>query len=146
MIFACNSTMKYIVYSFLFISLFACTKRTKYDNKYLDNVSFSKDINLDLPEYSSLRYANNSVLVYNIGIKGVIVFYSGSAYFTWEASDPNHYPSACSQMQPNQFTCECDCEANQYSLYTGQITKGSGDYSLKPYHVSLSGNILHISN
>jgi len=138
--------MKHIIALLVLLSLFSCDKRREYNNKYLDDVSFSINLNLDLPEYSRLKFANNSVLVHNAGIKGVLVFYSGSSYFAYEASDPNHYPSACSQMQPNQFTCECDCESNQYSLYTGQVTHGDGEYPLKPYLISLSGNVLHISN
>ncbi len=124
----------------------SCSKNQTYQNEFLENVSFNIEINLDLPEYNSLKYANNSVLVQNIGIKGVIVFNTGNGYNAFEASDPNHYPSSCSQMQPNQFTCKCDCEDNQYSLHTGQITHGTGQYSLKAYHVSQSGNRLRIYN
>lgn len=124
----------------------ACKKRTKYNNPYLQNVNFSIQINLDLPEYSTLKYSNNSVLVHNAGIKGVIVFNTGNGYNAFEASDPNHYPSECSTMQPNQFTCRCDCENNTYSLHTGQLSSGDGIYGLKPYHVVLSGNKLIISN
>ena len=129
-----------------FLLFSACKKRTKYSNPYLENVSFSIEINLDLPEYTPLKYANNSILVHNAGIKGVIVFNTGNGYNAFEASDPNHYPSACSTMQPNQFTCKCDCEDNTYSLHTGQLSSGNGDYGLKPYHIVKSGNKLIISN
>jgi nitrite reductase/ring-hydroxylating ferredoxin subunit len=138
--------MKYVFNLIILLSLVACKKDNVYQNPYLEDVSFSTQINLDLPEYAPLKYANNSVLVQNVGIKGVIVFNTGHSYQAFEASDPNHYPSACSTMQPNQFTCSCNCEGNTYSLYTGQITQGDGQYSLKPYHVSQSGNTLHISN
>jgi len=131
----------------LFINLLSgCSKNTTYNNPYLEDVHFSIEINMDLPEYAPLHYANNSVLVQNVGIKGVIIFYTGNSYQAFEASDPNHYPSDCSQMQPNQFTCQCPCEDNQYSLYTGQIIEGDGTYSLKAYHVSQYGNTLRISN
>jgi len=130
----------------MLLSLTACSKKQTYNNPYLQDVGFSMQINLDLPEYAPLKFANNSVLVNNVGIKGVIVFNTGSGYQAWEASDPNHYPSNCSTMQPNQFTCKCDCEENTYSLYTGQLTKGDGEYSLKAYHISQSGNLLRISN
>ena len=130
----------------LVISLFSCKKKQVYNNPYLEDVSFSISINMDLPEYAPLKYANNSVLVHNIGIKGVIVFNTGTGYNAFEASDPNHYPSPCSTMQPNQFTCKCDCEDNTYSLHTGQLTHGTGDYSLKAYHISQNGNSLRISN
>jgi nitrite reductase/ring-hydroxylating ferredoxin subunit len=135
----------WIFLSFFFF-LYACKKNEIAKNPYLEDVNFSVEINLDLPEYISLKYANNSVLIHNAGIKGIIVFNNGNGYNAFEASDPNHYPNNCSQMQPNQFTCTCNCEDNQYSLYTGQITHGDGKYSLKPYHISQSGNRLRISN
>jgi len=137
---------KYFYIIFILIGISSCSKNQTYQNEYLDEVSFSIEINLDLPEYASLKYANNSIIVHNVGIKGVIVFNTGSGYNAFEASDPNHFPSSCSQMVPNQFTCQCDCEENQYSLYTGQITQGEGPYSMKPYHVSQSGNYLRIYN
>ena len=139
--------IKYLAVPFWFILLItACKKNANYNNPYLENVSFSIEINMDLPEYAPLKYANNSVLVRNAGIKGVIVFNTGNSYNAFEASDPNHYPSSCSTMQPNQFTCRCDCEGNTYSLHTGQITSGDGQYSLKAYHISQTGNKLRISN
>jgi len=137
---------KIIPLAFILFLIFSCKKQPKYNNPYLTDVSFSIEINMDLPEYQSLKFANNSVLVYNVGIKGVIVFNTGSGYVAYEASDPNHYPNDCSQMQPNQFTCKCDCEENQYSLYTGQLTEGAGEYAMKAYHISRSGNKLRISN
>ena len=138
---------KSILIVFLFFLLFvSCKKRTKYNNPYLEDISFSIEINMDLPEYTPLKYANNSVLVHNAGIKGVIVFNTGNGYNAFEASDPNHSPSPCSTMQPNQFTCKCDCEDNTYSLHTGQLSSGDGDYGLKPYQIAQSGNKLIISN
>ncbi len=138
---------KSVLLIFLVFLLFsACKKTTEYNNPYLEDVSFSIEINMNLPEYSSLKYANNSVLVHNAGIKGVLVFNTGNGYNAFEASDPNHYPSACSTMQPNQFTCKCDCEENTYSLHTGQLSSGEGRYGLKPYHIVQSENKLIISN
>ncbi len=134
-----------IIFIFILLSS-SCKKNQTYNNPYLEDVSFSVSINLDLPEYAPLKFANNSVLIHNVGLKGVIVFNTGNSYTAFEASDPNHYPSACSTMQPNQFTCKCDCEDNTYSLYTGQITHGSGEYAMKAYHVSQNGNSLRISN
>jgi len=139
--------MKKIIYiTFILFLIFSCAKQSEYSNPYLDDVSFSIEINMDLPEYQSLKFANNSVLVYNVGIKGAIVFNTGSGYVAYEASDPNHYPDDCSQMQPNQFTCKCECEGNQYSLYTGQLVEGSGQYNLKAYRISQTGNKLRITN
>ncbi len=138
--------MKKLSFFLIFTILLACNKEQVYQNPYLENVSFSIQVNMDLPEYALLKYANNSVLIRNVGIKGVLVFNTGTSYTAFEASDPNHYPSDCSIMQPNQFTCQCPCENNTYSLFTGQLTQGSGQYSLKPYRISRNGQILYISN
>jgi nitrite reductase/ring-hydroxylating ferredoxin subunit len=124
----------------------SCAKNNKYENPYLEDIGFSIQVNMDLPEYSQLKFANNSVLVHNIGIKGVIIFYSGSTYVAYEASDPNHFPTTCSQMVPNQFTCKCTCEENKYSLYDGQVISGEGQYPMKPYHITQNGNMLRIYN
>jgi len=138
--------IKIIFISLLILSLHSCKKKSIHNNPYLQDVNFFIEINMDLPEYAPLRYANNSVLIQNVGIKGVIVFYTGNAYLAYEASDPNHFPNSCSKMIPNQFTCQCNCENNQYSLYTGQLTNGEGDFGLKPYHISQNANLLRISN
>ncbi len=130
----------------IYITLLSCTKTKQERNPYLKDISFSREINLDLPQYSPLKFANNSVLIPEIGIKGVIIINTGNQFLAWEASDPNHYPSTCSRMNPNQFTCSCDCEGNKYSLYDGQLIDGEGNYTLKPYHISLSGNILFVYN
>ncbi len=139
-------TFKYILLLTIIISFLSCSKTQQDRNPYLKDVSFGREINLDLPQYSSLKFANNSVLIRDIGIKGVIVFNTGSQFMAWEASDPNHYPSSCSTMEPQQFTCSCPCEGNKYSLFDGQIINGEGHYTLKPYHISPNGNILYIYN
>ncbi len=141
-----SKIFKYQIIILGFLMLLSCNKERKNTNPYLKNISFSRDLNLDLPQYSGLKFANNSALIDGIGIKGVIVFNTGSSYTAWEASDPNHLPSNCSTMLPDQFTCQCPCEDNKYSLYDGQKISGEGDYPLKAYRVSQSGNILHISN
>ena len=140
--------MKVIKYIFLFllITSLSCSKNRQYKNPYLNNLSFSVEINMDLPEYSTLKFANNSVLVHQIGIKGVIVFNTGNAYIAFEASDPNHFPNNCSQMQPNQFTCKCQCENNEYSLYNGHSIKGKREYPMKTYKIHRSNNLLRIYN
>jgi len=136
----------YIILLSLNLFFLSCSKNKQERNPYLKDLSFNREINLDLPQYSSLKFANNSIIIKEIGIKGVIIFNSGSQFLAWEASDPNHFPSSCSTMEPNQFTCSCPCEENKYSLYDGQIINGEGSYTLKPYHISVNGNFLFIYN
>jgi nitrite reductase/ring-hydroxylating ferredoxin subunit len=138
-----NISLIILTIHYLFLS---CSPSQQERNPYLKDVSFSREINLDLPQYSPLKFANNSIILNDIGIKGVIIFNTGSQFLAWEASDPNHYPSSCSTMEPNQFTCSCPCEENKYSLYDGQLISGEGNYTLKPYHLTVNGNILFVYN
>jgi len=115
-------------------------------NPYLRDVSFDITLNLDLPEYSSLKYPGNAIYVPYGGIKGIFVFNTGSGYNAFEASDPNHYPNDCSTMELDGTTVVCPCENNRYSLADGHLMSGEGSYGLKPYHVIDNGDVLHIYN
>ena len=42
-------------------------------------------------------------------------------------------------------TCRCD-DANEYNIITGEITKGEGEYAMKPYRIERRGNVIEISN
>lgn len=110
-------------------------------NPYLDNVSFSIGINLNLPSNNQLNFVGSPVLITDAGagIKGIIVMRAGAAndYRAYEASCPNQYPSECSQMTINGINAVCPCDQKEYSLYTGL---GNGDYPLKAYRVELSGD------
>ncbi len=139
--------IKYIalIASMLFFSASGCRKNPNR-NPYLQDVSFDISINLDLPQYASLQYPGSSLYIAQGGIKGIFVFNTGDAYNAFEASDPNHYPNDCSLMQLDGTSVLCPCENNRYSLTDGHLMSGEGNYGLKPYHVSLNGNMLHIYN
>jgi len=115
-------------------------------NPYLPDVRFEIRIDLNLPRYQSLLYSGNALYVADGGIKGVLVFNTGSGYNAFEASDPNHSPNDCSTMQLQDRYAVCPCEENTYSLYDGHPVKGGGKYGMKPYHTDLRGTILYIYN
>ena len=135
------------VLSIFFISaiLLGC-KSSNNTNPYLKDVTFDITLNLNLPEYSSLKYPGNALYVAEGGIKGIIVFNTGSGYNAFEASDPNHYPNDCSTMEVDGTTAVCPCENNRYSLSDGHLMEGEGDYGMKPYHIIDEGDVLHIYN
>ena len=65
----------------------------------------------------------------------------------FELTDPNHVPSSCSVLEVDGIQASCGCEdGNVYSIITGQLVEGQGEYTLKPYRVERAGNVLQISN
>ncbi len=134
----------------LVVSFYSCTPddNARTNNPYLTNISFTLDLNLNLPEYNALNFPGNSFVTYNYGINGVVVYNINNSQFTaFELSDPNHALSACSTLSVSGIIATCNCnDGNSYNILTGEITEGSGQYSLKPYRVRKSGNLLEVYN
>lgn len=142
---------KAIILSLLFI-FFSCeSDDTGRQNPFLVDIGFQFEMNLNLPQYSSLDFPGNYVIVDNIGIKGVVVYTPGNnQYFAYELSDPNHSPNSCSSMTINGLTASCPCptDANSYNIFTGQPDASSPDlqYGMKSYRVERVGNIIRVFN
>lgn len=137
---------------FLLVMIFGLTSCNPDDevrnNPYLNEISFRLDINLNLPEYNNLNFAGNSYTSYNHGINGVVVYNINNNQFTaFELSDPNHPLSNCSRLTVEGIiaTCTCD-EGNSYNIITGELSTGTGQYSLKPYRIRKSGNMIEVYN
>ncbi|MEN9488853.1 MAG: hypothetical protein RL494_1118 [Bacteroidota bacterium] len=136
-------------YFFLLVAMVAlsCHKdNVVNENPYLQNYSFSTVINTNLPSYNNLQFPSNPVLITNAGagIKGIIMMQVGTNdYRAYEASCPNQYPSACSQLTINGINAKCPCDNIEYSLYTGV---GAGQYPLKAYRVEIIGANLRVYN
>lgn len=140
---------KFLIFSIFCLIFTACTSDDNYrNNPYLVDLNFVFTINLDLPQYNELNFAVNSVTTTNYGIKGVVIFnLNGSQFFAYELTDPNHPPSTCSTLKVEGTEAVCGCEdGNRYSIITGELLEGEGEYPLKPYQVVRQGNILEISN
>tara|TARA_R100001369_G_scaffold29172_4_gene52692 strand:- start:184778 stop:185212 length:435 start_codon:yes stop_codon:yes gene_type:complete len=137
----------------LFIILFICISCSSSDDGRIDNpnlvdVSFTLRLDLNLPEYNSLNFPGNSYSTYNYGINGVVVYNINNTQFTaFELSDPNHPLSDCSSLTVQGIIAKCDCsDGNSYNILTGELTSGSGQYTLKPYRISKNGNTLEVFN
>ena len=135
-------------YLILFFTLFSCSKERINNNPYLQNISFEKTINLNLPQYDNLRYSGGSIYLQNGGIKGILLFNINDQIMAWEASCPNHFPSDCSTMDIKGVQSSCQCENYNYSLATGQILSvGNGNnYPMLSYFSQKNGNSIRISN
>jgi nitrite reductase/ring-hydroxylating ferredoxin subunit len=136
---------------FLFVFFNQCTKERLNRNPYLSDLTFRYEINLNLPQYDNLRYAGGSLLIPQIGLKGVLVFnLNGTQFLAWEATCPNHTPKSCSALSITGVLANCSCEDYQYSLATGQLlnpdSQTNTSYPMLNYQVQKSSNLLLISN
>lgn len=139
--------MKKIAFVFL-LSLFLAgcdSGGSNNNNPYIPNYSFTVDINMDLPMYSSLQFPSNAVYIPQgiAGAKGVIVFNSGSGYYAYDAACPNQPISNCSTMAVSGIYAVCPCDEEQYSLFTGL---GSLQYPMKRYRVEVNLTIIRVYN
>jgi|SRR5690554_498591 len=138
----------------LTLILISCSKSDDGDksNPNLPNIAFNTGnlVNTNLPQYSSLKLPNNSVVLNNnYGINGVVLYYAGgSNYSAFELSDPNHPLSACSTLSINGVIATCNCEdGNSYEILNGVGRSGTtGQYTLKRYYVEVAGSIIRVYN
>ncbi|CAM3969259.1 MULTISPECIES: hypothetical protein [Flavobacterium] len=135
---------KYSFFFLIFPLLFSCSDSGfKNTNPYLPNYSVLIDLNLNLPEYSNLKFISNAVLITGKGVRGVIVFNTGSGYNAFDAACPNQTLASCSTMTIKGINAVCACDSEEYSLFTGQ---GKLQYPLKQYRVEVNGTVLRVYN
>jgi nitrite reductase/ring-hydroxylating ferredoxin subunit len=136
----------YFLLLIAFPLLFGCsTNSTNNNNPYLPSYPVNLDINMNLPQYSSLKFVSNAVYISGQGVRGIIVFNSGSGYNAFDAACPNQALSSCSTMTiKGGIMALCACDNAEYSLFTGQST--GKQYPLKQYRVEVNGNLLHVYN
>jgi nitrite reductase/ring-hydroxylating ferredoxin subunit len=110
------------------------------NNPYLPNYSFAYNINMSLPQYSSLQFPSNAVYVNagNTGIRGVFVFNTGGGYVAFDAACPNQALTSCSTMTLNGINVICPCDNVSYSLFSGQAQ--GMQYPMKQYRVEQLDN------
>ena len=134
-------------YFLLLIALpmfFGCsTNNFNNNNPNIPNYSFTVDINMNLPSYSNLKYVSNAVYDPNYGVRGIIIFNTGSGYNAFDAACPNQALGTCSTMTIKGINAVCPCDSKEYSLFTGQ---GGLQYPLKQYRVEVNGNMLRVYN
>lgn len=130
--------------------VFSCSpdSEVRQSNPFLTEISFRMVLNLSLPEYNSLNFPGNSYVTYSQGLYGVVVYnINNTQYTAFELSDPNHSLRDCSRLTVEGIIATCNCEdANSYNILTGELTAGTGQYSLKPYRIRKSGNVLEVYN
>ena len=140
--------MKKYLSLFIIPFLFGCDKESVSNkNPYLPSYSFSLNINLALPQYSNLQFPSNAVYINNgsAGVRGIIVFNTGSGYVAFDAACPNQALSSCSTMTLSGISAICPCDDAIYSLFTGQAA--GKEYPMKQYRVEqLNSSSLKVYN
>jgi nitrite reductase/ring-hydroxylating ferredoxin subunit len=135
---------KNILIFFTSLFLVGCSNSdTSNKNPYIPNTNFTVDLNMNLPTYSILKYASNAIYYPNVGVRGIIVFYTGSTYNAFDAACPNQELSDCSTMTIKGINAICACDSIEYNLFTGQ---GGQQYPMKQYRVEVNGDVLRIYN
>ena len=136
---------KYFFFLVAIPMFFGCsTNSPNNNNPYLPNYPVNVDINMNLPAYSSLLYVSNAIYYPGQGVRGLIIFNSGSGYNAFDAACPNQALSSCSTMTIKGIYSLCACDSAEYSLFTGQ--SAGKQYPLKQYRVEVNGNLLRVYN
>jgi nitrite reductase/ring-hydroxylating ferredoxin subunit len=119
----------------------------RYRNPNLPDYNFTVDIDMNLPQYSQLKFTGNVVYVNQagVGINGVYVINTGGGFTAYEASCPNQPLSECSRLQRDGVIATCPCDDAEYNLFSGEAE--GKEYTLKPYRVEITGeDKIRISN
>ena len=134
-----------ILFLLSFFILSCSNNDSSNKNPYLPNYSFKVDLNLNLPLYSNLKSPSNGIYYANAGVKGIIVFNTGTGYNAYDAACPNQELSDCSTMNIKGINAICSCDNKEYNLFTGQ---GNMPYPMKQYRVDVNpdGSVIWISN
>ena len=144
---------KALLFIFTVLLMVSCNKEDVSQNgcvsNLLPNYGFDtgSEINLNLPFYSGLQFAGNSLYISGYGVKGIYLYNTGSSIVAFEASDPAHEPNSCSGMTISgiELTCECG-DGNSYELLTGQQTQGGTGNCLRAYRAEKNGSIVQVYN
>lgn len=134
--------MKKYIFLFLITLFFGCDKEEfQNNNPYLPNYPVNLNINMSLPQYSNLLSPANAIYINSAGqgIRGIIVFNTGSGYVAYDAACPNQALASCSTMTISGIDAICPCDEKRYSLFSGQ-SQGM-PYPMKRYRVEQIGEV-----
>ena len=142
---------KILIPFFIGLSLLACKSDDDQqinNNPFLVTPAVNLNLSLNLPEYNSLKFPGNSVIINNQGIKGIVVYnINNDLYTAFDLSDPNHIPNSCSKMVIEGIVATCQCEdENKYDIVTGQHQDDQSRYPMQQYRTERVGDIVHVFN
>ncbi len=144
--------MKNIFFLLIIALAFTSCKRSDDqddDNPNLIDPLVNINLNLDLPEYNGLIFPGNSVVIQQLGVRGIVVYnVNNDLYTAYDLADPNHPVTSCSTMELEGIiaTCTCDTDSNSYDIITGQHQTQPDIYPMQAYRAQRTGNSVRISN
>ncbi|QNJ97249.1 hypothetical protein [Constantimarinum furrinae] len=119
------------------------------DNPNLIDPLVNITLNLNLPEYNSLKFPGNSIIISQQGIRGIVVYnVNNSLYTAFDLSDPNHIPNNCSRMDIVGIIASCPCpnDSNEYDIVTGQHATNENLFPMQMYRAQRTGDNIRITN
>jgi len=136
---------------FISLALFSCKKDDSLNdnNPNLQSPIVNLNLSLNLPQYNTLKFPGNSLIISEQGIKGIVIHCIDETFYTaFELSDPNHIPNSCSKMILTGIitSCPCTSDSNEYNIITGQHTTNQGLYPMQQYRATRNGDVIQISN
>ncbi|MEW7289856.1 hypothetical protein [Aquimarina sp. 2304DJ70-9] len=144
--------MKKAIFLLLILLISSCKDDdTIQANPFLPNVGVNFSLNLNLPQYNSLKFPGGVFVdrTDGRGIRGVIIYnLNDDQFFAYELSDPNIVPSDCSALGVVGTIASSECgNDNTYDIASfGQQIKGEGGLPLFPYRAVKTGNTISVSN
>lgn len=106
-------------------------------------------INLNLPEYVSLKNDGGFKTIENAGVRGIILYrLNASNYLAYERNCSFQPNSACATVEVHATTLFlfCACCSSNFDFATGYPTSGPAWRPLRRYHSSLNGTTLTITD
>ena len=117
-------------------------------NEYIQNIYVDIEIDLSLPEFSTLNTAGNSMFLEG-GNKGIIIYrYSNSKFKIYDRNCSYEPSLSCSYIDSiNSFVAWCGCCSSAFLLdQNGMAINSPAIFPLKQYNYSISNTILNIYN
>ena len=117
-------------------------------NDYIRNVYVDVEIDLSLPEFSSLNTVGNSIFIEG-GNKGIIIYrFSNYEYNIYDRNCSYEPNLECSYIDSiNSTIAMCGCCSSAFLLdQNGVAANSPAVLPLKQYNYSLNNTLLHIFN
>lgn len=106
-------------------------------------------INLNLPQYISLKSDGTYIYLNDGGVRGIILYHqSGNNYLAYERNCSFEPNSACATVEVHASTLYmfCACCSSSFEFTTGYPTGGPAWRPLRQYETSLNASTLTITD
>ncbi|HZJ73597.1 MAG TPA: hypothetical protein VFC87_02220 [Perlabentimonas sp.] len=140
------TNLEKILLATLVFFIFSCVDEAP---RIVPDVYVQFSINMELPQYTSLKNAGNALIVPNQGYNrhGVIIYNSFDDFLAFDATCPQHIENPTAVVLDDEGaagTATCpECKVVYSFFENGLPSKG---YPLKTYVVTKSGSFLYVAN